>query len=108
MKYVELRTKLISDILNTTKNAWPGDKQILSNVINLTTELECAEPDLKFINGLQGYLIYSSMANRKATSVLATVVHDLVEWSNNRGESWFSPRTSRYDRYLSGASGEVI
>lgn len=108
MKNGEIRAKLVSDILSATKSAWPNDKEIMSNVINLTTELECEEYDEKFINGLRGFMIYASITNIKATSALATIVHDLAEWSNNRFEAWFSPRTSRYDKYLSGASGDII
>lgn len=105
--YVEQRDKLISDIVNLSHLAYPDDRKIKSNVIELTTILMIADNDQKFIDGMRGFMVWASMANKTPYSVLATLIHDLVEFSRNRYEPWFSPRTSRYEKYLTGASGEL-
>lgn len=107
-QYVIDRDNLISTIMNICHQVYPNDREMADILIDLTTELMIANPDREFIYGLRGFIVWASMTNQKASTVLTTIIHDLGEFSRNRHESWFSPRTSRYDKYLSGASGVIL
>jgi len=104
-QYVVDRDDLISEIMNICHQVYPNDREMADISIDLTTVIMTSDPDRKFIDGLRGFIVWASMTNQKASSVFTTIIHDLGEFSRNRHESWFSPRTSRYDKYLTGAAG---
>lgn len=104
-QYVIDRDNLINNIMNICHHVYPNDREMADISIDLTTVLMVSEPDRKFIDGLRGFINWASMTDQKASSVFTTIIHDLGEWSRNRHEDWFSPRTSRYDKYLTGAAG---
>jgi hypothetical protein len=112
--YVEQRDKMIADILNLVHQAYPNDTSLKSGVVDLTVELQVAPIDQKmvaFIDGMRGFMMWAgeNASNRPgAGSVLSTLIHDLAEFARNRHEKWFCPRTTGYQKYLSGASGVTV
>ena len=57
-------------------------------------------PAAKLVAGIAGYLTWATQNGRRDIEVLANVVHDMFEWLKNGNESWFSPRTANYEKYL--------
>lgn len=110
-KFTNERSTLIVDVLRLTKQAYPNDKQLQSGVVDLTVKLEMAPMDqqtVDFIDGMRGFMFWAgeNSYNRPgAGSVLSTLIHDLSEFARNRHEKWFCPRTTGYQKYLTGASG---
>lgn len=103
--YINNRQRLIDEIINNVKIVYKDDKKILMNVIDLTVELEMADRNDEFVDGMVGFITWASMTNQNASSTLTTLIHDLSEFARHRNESWFSPRTARYQKYLTGAAG---
>jgi hypothetical protein len=101
--YVETRDKMIDEILNNVKTAYPKDKEMLGIAIDLTVSLKVAEPSPTFVSDLMGFMYYCSMKKEKASTVLVTIMHDLGEFARNRNEVWFCPRTTGYNKYMTGA-----
>lgn len=102
--YVEMRDRLIDEIINNVKTVYPNDNEMLSGVTDLTIQLKVAKPDIFFVQDLWGFCLWSSMTNQKPSSVLTTCIHDLSEFARNRHQNWFCPRTTGYRKYLTGAS----
>lgn len=108
-KYVEKRERLISEIVNLSQVIYKDDREMLSIVSDLTTSLEIADPNEEFINGMWGFMLWASnRTDVNSRSVLTTLLHDLGEFASNRHEKWFCPRTSGYQKYLSGASNVKV
>ena len=102
--YVQMRDSMIDEILNVVKSVHEDNHDILLTVIDLTIELKCANPDVEFVQDLKGFMMWASMTQQDARSALTTIIHDLSEFSINRNEPWFCPRSFRYRKYLTGAS----
>lgn len=106
--YAEQRNNLIDNIVFLTKQVYPKDKEMLDCVMDLTTDLMISDPSQEFIDGMRGFLLYAGMGDIKPSTALTTLIHDLGEFSRNRFEPWFAPRTARYNKYLTGASEATI
>lgn len=104
--YVEDRDHFITEVINNAQIEWRDDRQAISGVVELTTVLLTTEPDQDFLDGLRGFLVYCSLnTNVRRGEALATICHDLAQFRDHRDKDWFSPRTARYGKYLTGASG---
>lgn len=102
--YMEIRDRIVNDTISATKAVYPDDKEMIMGVIDLTTSLQCAEISTEFVQDLWGFMIWSSMTDQDTSETLTTIIHDLAEFSKNRNEGWFSPRSSGYRKFLTGAS----
>ena len=51
------------------------------------------EDEENFIGDLYSYCCAAGFHGDKPETTLATVLHNLGEWSKNRNEDWFCPRT---------------
>lgn len=100
-EYIQQREELISNIENLCHRVYPKDKEMMAIVIDLTTDLMIAEESTQFVNGMRGFLNWADSQRNapSASSVLTTLIHDLGEFSRNRQESWFCPRTSGYSQF---------
>jgi len=52
-----------------------------------------------FVLGLVGYLRWAVQNKQSTASILATISHDLFEWTKAHNEPWFCPRTSSYTKF---------
>lgn len=107
-EYAQKRDQLIDYITNLTKEVWGNDKDMIDGVKNLTSSLKLADVNYEFVNGMLGFINYveNYVENKERfskSSVLATLIHDLGEFSRNRHRPWFSPRTSDYQKYAAQA-----
>lgn len=101
--YVASRDYVINEIINNVRIAYGGtDDDILSGVGDLTTTLQCADPAPEFVADLKGFMLWARMTNQPRRAVLTTLIHDLREFSENRHQKWFCPRTTGYSKYLTG------
>ena len=103
--YVKRRNYVIGEVINLAQTVFSNDRKQVSSVIDLTVKLEISEPVPDFVNNLQGFLLWASSGNQEPSMVLETFLHDLTEFDKVLHDSSFSPRTSGYIKYLSGASG---
>ena len=110
INYVETRDRMINEIINMTQIAYRKDKSMLSAVIDLTTTLKMVSPQdgTVFVKDMWGFMMWTNQTKNYDRSVLTTIIHDLGEFSRNRFEKWFCPRTAGYRKYLSGVSGISI
>lgn len=110
-RYVERREKFISDFKSNVQIEYrnsPHYKEYLDRAIDLTVALQvapCDEISKEFVADLLGFMAYCSMDNIPRSKALTTIFHDLNEFEANRNKSWFCPRSFKYSKYLSGASG---
>lgn len=109
MPYVKIRDRMIGEILNMTQTVWRKDKAILNGVSDLTSDLMMVDPKEGsiFVQDMWGFMQWATAHKEDARAALTTIIHDLGEFSRNRKENWFCPRTSGYRKYLSGASNEI-
>jgi hypothetical protein len=103
LKYAQKRDKLINYVIDLTKLVYPKDKDMITDVVNLTSSLLMSDPDDEFLNGMIGFINYADKAEDKNrfnnSEILTTLIHDLGEFSRNRHEPWFLPRTHGYIKY---------
>lgn len=102
--YLKKCDKLVSAVTNLMNILYKGDEEMLGGVAALLSDLTFAEPREEFVDGMLGFMVWAD--NRpevKSGSVLTTLIHDLGEFSRNRHENWFHPRTAGYTKYLSEA-----
>jgi hypothetical protein len=109
---IERRKKVITEVINLSQVFYKNDKQMLSAIVDLTVHLEVADYDevsIDFVNGMYGFMLFANgRTDVNSRSAFTTLIHDLGEFSRNRNENWFCPRTAGYTKYLSGASGVEI
>lgn len=112
VKHADRRKRIIQDVINLCTIFYPNDEEMLNGVIGLTSDLAMAEwnqTTIEFVDGMYGFMLWADNRNDvNSRSVFTTLVHDLGEFSRNRHENWFCPRTSGYTKYLSGASGVTV
>lgn len=106
--YIKRRDDLIAQIIMDVKAVYPDDKEIMDGLMNLTTDLMVADPAEDFVNDLRGFRMWAATTNQNAQKVVSTILHDLSEFSRNRNQSWFCPRTTGYSKYLTGASNVPV
>jgi len=107
--YVKNRDYVINEFLNNVKIEYRKDREMIDLAIDLTVCLQTAEPNEAFVNDLRGWMVYCEMMGAKITrsKALTQIYHDLAEFRDNRHKDWFSPRSSGYSKYLSGASNII-
>jgi hypothetical protein len=66
--------------------------------------MEIADPNQQFVDDLLGFMFWAKITAQAKSKALTTILHDLSEFSRNRHEKWFCPRTFGYAKYLTGAS----
>ena len=98
MRYFDKRTLVVDTIIELTKKLMPDS---LDSVVDLTNAfcLSC-ENFASTIDGMLGFINWAKENDQPNMSVLETLIHDAVEFKRNRYESWYSPRTSGYEKYL--------
>jgi hypothetical protein len=110
-KYVQQREYVIKEVLRVIKLKYhlPKDREIISRAANWTATLTVASPQEgnDFIDGLLGFMNWAGFQGTKIhlDEVVDTLMHDLASFVHERHEPWFCPRTSSYQKYLTGASG---
>ena len=105
--YVQKRELLIKKVHSLVKKIYRNDWEMISGVSDLTTALQVAEPNDDFVNGMLGFIEFAKDKDRSFYkkseindgALLSNLIHDLGEFSRNRHEGWFSPRTARYAEY---------
>jgi len=99
--YVEKRQIVIDRTLKLVKEIYGKDQEMSSGVIDLTVNLEMAEPNDDFIHGMLGFLNWCDAHSGETGDgwILNTLIHDLGEFSRYRDKNWFCPRTSSYIKY---------
>lgn len=104
--YVEKRDRVIAITTDLCNQVYPNDGEMMEIAMDLTTQLMVADNNEDFINGMLGFILWADSQRQAPTksSVFTTLIHDLGEFSKHRNEGWFAPRTSRYQKYLTGAS----
>lgn len=105
-RYVKERDWVIDQIMNNTRMIYSDDRDMMNHAMDLCVHLQVSEPDQEFVDGLRGFIFWSSDHADKVSqgSALSTLLHDLNEFKNEGHEAWFCPRTSMYKKYLTGAS----
>lgn len=96
---VDRRDRVITEMTELVKKAWPDDNDMLDGLIVLTSKLKAAPISLKFIKGLDGFLVWSKEHAESPQKVASTLLHDLNEFAQNRDKNWFSPRTENYKAF---------
>lgn len=104
-EYVKRRDRIIDILLASSVKVFPKDMDMLHAVIDYTTALKTAEPNLvscTVVDDLLGFMNWHGMNQDSPTlrKAVSTIMHDLGEFKVNRDKSWFAPRTAGYSKYL--------
>ncbi|MDD5013589.1 MAG: hypothetical protein PHW73_00620 [Atribacterota bacterium] len=98
--YVEKRQIVIDKVCDLVKLLHKNDDLMLSAVIDLTVVLEISETCEEFVNGMLGFINYATSNDVSNEILFGTLLHDLSEFKHNRFQSWFLPRTKRFQKYI--------
>ena len=95
-KYTQHRNELIKMTLLLTDKVYQDDQEMLSSVKRLCHVLESAEESEDFVNDILAFIEYGQNKNLPDSTILTTIIHDMGEFSRNRFEDWFQPRSYGY------------
>lgn len=100
VSYPEKREFLTDLIVSLTKEVYPEDHTMLSDVLDMVEDLTKAEPFEEFIDGLLGWYFWSKTERMAKRFILTNMLNDLGEFGKNRDKPCFYPRTAVYQRFF--------